>query len=103
MICYTVLFFSPRDGDILSVEYVTYNVTKSDVMTEDQETLIFDQVSGDMYVVQKNHNDSSANIYRFTPTDEDSEIEAELVGELCREQGHSNMGNNNSWATTTTV
>ena len=34
---------------------------------EDMETLMSDPISGDLYLLTKNHEDKAASIYRFTP------------------------------------
>ncbi len=57
-------------------------VTTINAPTEDMETLMFDHISGDLYIVSKNHYIPRANIYKFTPPnfDDGGVINADLVG-----------------------
>ena len=61
-----------RDGrifvpasDITKIEIVSPNTPE-----DDMETLMFDPLSGDLYIIEKNHDDPSAHIYKFTPPGE---------------------------------
>ena len=48
-------------------DIVTVTITTENAPTQDMETLMFDSTSGDLYIVSKNHEEASCNIYRFTP------------------------------------
>lgn len=44
---------------------VRYDVTTENSPDEDLETLLLDPLTLDLYLVSKNHDDDSANIYRY--------------------------------------
>ncbi len=74
-----------RDGAVVDIPLATSSVDSgysaivfdtANSPAEDFETLMFDPVSQDLYLVQKNHFLARANIYRLTPP---QQLEAELV------------------------
>ena len=49
---------------------------------QDFETLMADQFSGDVYLVQKNHYGSDVSLYKFTPTRDSETIMLREVGKI---------------------
>lgn len=59
-----VILFFPS-GEILELSsYTRFSVLTENLPNEDYETVMFDPLSGDMYVIQKNHIAADANVYR---------------------------------------
>ena len=74
--------YSSNDIIVPSSEITVYELTYPGAANEDKECLMYDNDSGDLYIVQKNQVEPSANIYKFTPpVDYDgSTITMTLVG-----------------------
>ena len=47
-----------------------YDIFTENSPSEDHECLMHDPISGYLYIVQKNHERASANIYKFYPEDD---------------------------------
>lgn len=65
-------------------EITCISVSSPNAPEDDMETLMFDPLSGDLYMIEKNHEEPAAHIYRFTPPMEENvdPIMLQEVGEI---------------------